>query len=64
MKSRIEHICQHSRERGWRNLRLLSLVNNSYNREYHGERPDGSQWSYLNVFVQREGRIYHFYGTE
>ena len=26
---------------GWHNVRLLSAQNNSYNRDYHGESPEG-----------------------
>jgi len=63
-KSPIERIRQFTDERGWRNLRLLSSANNTYNRDYHGELPDGSQMPMLNVFVRRDGRIYHFYYTE
>jgi predicted dithiol-disulfide oxidoreductase (DUF899 family) len=27
----------YAQERGWRNLRLLSSRNNTFNRDYHGE---------------------------
>lgn len=63
-KSPIERIAAFARERGWRNLRLLSSAACSYNRDYHGEGPDGSQWPMLNVFVRRRGKVRHFYGTE
>src|SRR5262245_19445817 len=63
-KSPIQRIRRFARERGWNNLRLLSSASNSYNRDYHGEREEGSQWPMLNVFVNREDRIHHFYGTE
>lgn len=63
-KSPIERIVAFARERGWRNLRLLSSAGCSYNRDYHGEGPDGSQWPMLNVFVRRRGKLRHFYGTE
>ncbi len=63
-KSPIERIRQFTDDRGWRNLRLLSSEKNTYNRDYHGELPDGSQLPTLNVFVRREGRIHHFYCTE
>ena len=42
-KSPMPRIRQFARERGWNNLRLLSSASNSYNRDYHGEREDGSQ---------------------
>lgn len=63
-KSPIERIRQFTDDRGWRNLRLLSSAGNTYNRDYHGELPDGSQMPALNVFVRRDGRIHHFYCTE
>ncbi|HXO18560.1 MAG TPA: DUF899 family protein [Thermoanaerobaculia bacterium] len=63
-KSPVERIRQFARQRGWRNLRLLSSAKNSYNRDYHGEQADGSQISNLNVFTRRGGRIHHFYGVE
>lgn len=62
--SPIARIREFARGRGWRNLRLLSSAGTTYNRDYHGEGPDGSQWPMLNVFVRRKGRIRHFYGTE
>lgn len=62
--SPIARIREFARGRGWRNLRLLSSAGTTYNRDYHGEGPDGSQWPMLNVFVRRKGKIRHFYGTE
>jgi len=53
-----------ARGRGWRNLRLLSSANNSYNHDYRAEEPNGDQMPALNVFVRRDGRIHHFYNTE
>ena len=63
-KSPISRIRQFAQTRGWRRVRLLSSANNSYNRDYHGETPEGSQLPMLNVFVRREGKIYHSYATE
>jgi predicted dithiol-disulfide oxidoreductase (DUF899 family) len=63
-KSPIRRIRQVGEERGWRNLHLLSSANNNYNRDYHGESPDGGQLPMLNVFVRRRGKIHHFYATE
>lgn len=62
-KSPIERIVDYARGRGWRNLRLLSSAGNDYNRDYHGEGPDGSQWPMLNVFV-KERVVRHFWGSE
>jgi predicted dithiol-disulfide oxidoreductase (DUF899 family) len=63
-KSPIERVRQIARERGWRNLRLLSSARNGYNHDYHGETADGAQMPMLNVFVKRDGAIYHSYATE
>lgn len=62
-KSPIDRIAEFARQRGWRQLRLLSSHHNSYNDAYFGEA-DGYQMPMLNVFVRREGKIYHSYGTE
>jgi predicted dithiol-disulfide oxidoreductase (DUF899 family) len=63
-KSPIQRIQQFARERGWRNLRLLSSARCTYNQDYHGENAKGDQLPALNVFVRRDGRIHHFYNTE
>jgi len=63
-KSPIQRILEFARQRGWRNLRLLSSASNSFNFDYYGEAKDGSQWPMLNVFVKRDDGIYHSYGTE
>jgi predicted dithiol-disulfide oxidoreductase (DUF899 family) len=63
-KSPIERIREFARGRGWKNLRLLSSAANAYNRDYHGETPQGNQIPSLNVFVRRDGKIFHFYHTE
>jgi predicted dithiol-disulfide oxidoreductase (DUF899 family) len=63
-KSAIERVRQVARERGWRNLRLLSSSRNSYNHDYHGETADGAQMPLLNVFVRKGGAVYHSYATE
>jgi|RhiMetdeSRZDD1v2_1073273.scaffolds.fasta_scaffold74563_2 predicted dithiol-disulfide oxidoreductase (DUF899 family) len=63
-KSPIERVRQVARERGWRNLRLLSSSRNSYNHDYHGETADGAQMPMLNVFVKSDGGVHHSYGTE
>jgi predicted dithiol-disulfide oxidoreductase (DUF899 family) len=62
-KSPIKRIRAFARERGWRNLRLLSSAN-SYNRDYHGEDEKESQLPALNVFSRRGGKIHHCYCTE
>ena len=63
-KSAPDRIAAFARERGWRHLRLLSSRNNTYNRDYHAETPDGEQMPVLNVLVRDGGRIRHFWATE
>ncbi len=63
-RSPIQRIREFARLRGWRNLRLLSSERNTYNLDYQAETTDGQQVPSLNVFVQRDGKIFHFYNTE
>jgi predicted dithiol-disulfide oxidoreductase (DUF899 family) len=63
-KSDPERIRTFARERGWRNLRLLSSRNNTYNRDYHAETPEGEQIPILNVFVRDGDRLRHSWATE
>ena len=63
-KSPIARIMEFANGRGWRNLRLLSSADSTYNRDYHAESPEADQWPALNVFVRRDGVIHHFYNTE
>jgi predicted dithiol-disulfide oxidoreductase (DUF899 family) len=63
-KSPLERIRAVARERHWRNLRLLSSANNTYNHDYLGEDSKGNQFPSLNIFVSRDGAIYHFFHTE
>jgi predicted dithiol-disulfide oxidoreductase (DUF899 family) len=63
-KSPIERIRAFARERGWRNLRLLSSAGNSYNSDYHAETGEGAQIPAINVFVRRGDATYHFFNAE
>jgi len=63
-KSPLERIRELARGRGWKNLRLLSSANNTYNHDYHGETDKGDQLPSLNVFARHNGRIHHFYHSE
>lgn len=62
--SPIQRIRAIARERGWRNLRLLSSAGNSYNRDYRGENAKGAQLPALNVFARKGGRINHTWCSE
>jgi predicted dithiol-disulfide oxidoreductase (DUF899 family) len=63
-KSEPERIRTFARERGWRNLHLLSARGNSYNRDYHAESADGEQIPILNVFTRDRGEVRHTWATE
>jgi predicted dithiol-disulfide oxidoreductase (DUF899 family) len=63
-KSPIQRIREIARERGWRNLRLLSSADNSFNRDYYGEDENGKQNSSLNVFTRDGGTVRHTWGSE
>jgi predicted dithiol-disulfide oxidoreductase (DUF899 family) len=63
-KSDPERVRAVARERGWRHLRLLSSRNNTYNRDYHAETPEGEQMPILNVFVRDGEELRHARATE
>lgn len=63
-KSPIGRLRDFARGRDWTHLRLLSSAHNTYNRDYHGENPEGGQVPSLNVFARRSGKIHHFFNTE
>jgi predicted dithiol-disulfide oxidoreductase (DUF899 family) len=60
----IERFREHADTRGWRNVRLLSSANNTYNHDYHTETPDGGQIPIATVFVRRGNKIHHFWSSE
>jgi predicted dithiol-disulfide oxidoreductase (DUF899 family) len=63
-KSPPARIFDHARARGWTDLRLLSSAKNKYNADYYGENAKGEQRPALNVFTQRDGKVFHSYCTE
>ena len=74
-KSPLPRMLAHARDRGWRRLRLLSSVENTYNRDYFAETttgspffkvPPGEKWEMpmMNVFQRHRGAIRHFWGSE
>ena len=60
----IRQFREHGRSRGWRNIRLLSSADTTYNHDYHAEALDGGQQPIATVFVRRDGRIHHFWSSE
>jgi predicted dithiol-disulfide oxidoreductase (DUF899 family) len=63
-KTDPDRLATWAQERGWRNVRLLSSRNNSYNRDYHSETPQGDQLPVLNVFSRDEDGIHHRWASE
>jgi len=63
-KSAPDRVRSFARERGWRRLRLLSSRDNTYNRDYNAETPEGEQMPIMNVFVRDGGAIRHAWATE
>ena len=78
-KSPVSRLQAFARERGWRQLRLLSTAGNNYDRDYFGdstalsaamrdqqEFKPGEEWDMpiLNVFRCDGGTIRHFWGSE
>ncbi len=63
-RSPIDRVADFGASRGWRNLRLISSAKNSYHHDYLAEGDDESQWPMANVFVRRDGKIHHFWGSE
>ena len=45
-------------------MRLLSSRNNTFNRDYHAEAPNGEQLPVLNVFSRDEDGIRHHWASE
>ena len=65
VKTALPRVLEHAKTRGWWRMRFLSSAGNSYNRDYHGETPDGSQQlPMLNVFHRYGDTIRHFWGSE
>ena len=63
-KAPLSRVLAFGRERGWRQLRLLSSATNAYNRDYFGETADGRQRPMLNVFHRDGATIRHFWASE
>lgn len=63
-RSPIARLIAWKQERGWRNLRLYSDLNDVYSRDYFGVSADGGDDAALNVFTRRDGSIRHFWSGE
>jgi predicted dithiol-disulfide oxidoreductase (DUF899 family) len=63
-RSPLERLLDWKRERGWRNLRLVSDVTGDYSRDYFAVAPDGSDIGGPNVFTRQGGKVRHFWSDE
>jgi predicted dithiol-disulfide oxidoreductase (DUF899 family) len=63
-KAPLDRILTFAKERGWRNLRLLSTAGNNYNRDYFGQSPEGHSQPMMNVFQKDGATTRHFWGSE
>jgi len=63
-KAPIAAFHMHARNRGWRNVRLLSSAKNTFNRDYGAEDEDGQQSALAHVFVRRGKKIHHSWSSE
>jgi predicted dithiol-disulfide oxidoreductase (DUF899 family) len=55
---------QHARDRGWRNLRLLSCGRSTFKYDLRSEDADGNQDSTISVFTRdAAGKLRHFYSA-
>jgi predicted dithiol-disulfide oxidoreductase (DUF899 family) len=63
-KASIDRFRAHAQKRGWRNALFLSSANNSFNRDYNAEGPDGRQWPLAHVFARRSKKIHHSWSSE
>jgi len=63
-RSPIEKLVAWKKERGWKDLRLVSDLNDNYSRDYFALLPDGSEIPSFNIFTRRDGTVRHFWAGE
>ncbi|KQU78719.1 hypothetical protein ASD12_16060 [Mesorhizobium sp. Root102] len=63
-KTALENLVTLGRDRGWRNMRLVSSAGNSFKRDYNAEDADGAQIPLLSVFHRDADGIRHFWSSE
>lgn len=62
-RSPVSRQLEFARERGWRNL-TFAQVGDDFARDYRGLTPDGDEMPALDVWVRRDGSVFHFYGAQ
>ena len=63
-RSPVERQLAVARERGWKHLKFFATVGDRFARDYRGLAPNGDEWPALDVWVRRDGRVLHFWGSE
>ena len=63
-RSPVERQLTVARERGWKHLKFFATVGDRFARDYRGLAPNGDEWPALDVWVKRDGRVLHFWGSE
>ena len=63
-KNSLDKLKEWIDKKGWKNVRFLSSLHNTYNADYFGEDEKKNQWPNLNVFRKTDEGIFHFYATE
>jgi predicted dithiol-disulfide oxidoreductase (DUF899 family) len=63
-RSPVERQLAFARERGWRNLKFYATKGDDFARDYRGLAPNGDEWPALDVWVKRDGKVFHFWGGE
>ena len=63
-KTSIERLAAFAKDRGWRNLRLLSAAHNSFKSDYLAQTPEGEQLPLTTVFHREGDEIRHFWSSE
>ena len=63
-KTALGNLVTLGRDRGWRNMRLVSSAGNSFKRDYNAETEDSAQMPLLAVFHRDADGIRHFWSSE
>ncbi|WP_181176417.1 MULTISPECIES: DUF899 family protein [unclassified Mesorhizobium] len=63
-KTALENLTALGRDRGWKNMRLVSSAGNSFKRDYNAEDADGAQIPLLSVFHRDGDGIRHSWSSE
>jgi predicted dithiol-disulfide oxidoreductase (DUF899 family) len=63
-KAPLERVIGFAKDRGWRNLRLLSAAGNNFKRDYLAESDERMQLPLITAFHREGGEIRHFWSSE